>query len=546
MGAIAGKPDRPHRTRTEVHGKLAGLLLILVVAALTQARVLAAPSEAIRIEAELLRASGRTSDYSFDILVPDAVPEIYERHRFLPFWSDPERIATLIEAVRTSEDEGLSPGHYHLARIERLPMAPSGGAPAATDRRQALADILLTDSLAQLVLDLQFGKVGRTDRSDAEERMTAIERVITAPDLSAALASVQPHSPQYQGLRRALATYRRISRTGGWPPIPEGPTIRSGDRDPRLLMVAQRLAASGDFTDEQSSDNLDPTLQAAVRRFQLRHGLAVDGVIGPATMRALNVSVDARVDQIRANLERLRWQRDPQPDPLVLVNIPAFEAYLIRGGVPELTFRVIVGNPKTPTPTFESELKYLVLNPTWTVPRSIVTNELLPTIKNDPDYLGRFGYRLLDHSGDPVDPGDVNWATLSRNNFAYTLVQQPGPANQLGRIKFMMPNEYSVFMHDTPGVNLFGRASRPFSHGCIRVENPFDLATAVMRGTDGAGENLQSRVASGHTQTVFLTEPVAIRIVYRTATSDGGQNVRFFDDVYGRDEELLTALDAGR
>jgi murein L,D-transpeptidase YcbB/YkuD len=230
----------------------------------------------------------------------------------------------------------------------------------------------------------------------------------------------------------------------------------------------------------------------------------------------------------------------------VLVNIPAFEAYLIRGGVPELTSRVIVGKPKTPTPTFESELKYLVLNPTWTVPRSIASNEMLPTIRNDPAYLARFGYLLLDHSGSPVDPGDVNWAAQSRNNFAYTLVQQPGPANQLGRIKFMMPNEYAVFMHDTPSVNLFNLASRAFSHGCIRVQDPFELATALMRDTGLDGEPLESRVAAGDTQTVFFAKPVAIRIVYHTANSDGGQNVRFFDDVYDLDKELLKALDAGR
>lgn len=546
MGASAVKPDRPIRPRTRVRVELVGLLLILVVTGLTQATALAAPNEEIRTETELVRASGRTSDESLDILVPDAVPEIYEQRRFSRLWSDRDRVATLIRAIRASTADGLVPRHYHLARIERLPSASPGGESAPSGRANAIDDILLTDSLARLVLDLRFGKVNRTARSDAAARMAAIERVLMAQDLSAALAALTPANSEYRSLRRALANYRRIAEAGGWPEIPAGPTIRPGDSDTRISLLVRRLAASGDLSGGHGGNDYDPTLQAAIRRFQSRHGLAVDAVIGPATLRALNVTVAARIDQVRVNLERLRWQRGSHPDPLVLVNIPAFEAQLIRDGAVEKTHKVIVGALKTPTPTFESELKYVVLNPTWTVPRSIASDELLPAIKADRGYLERFGYQVLDPSGSVVDPAGIDWTRLNRNNFAYSLVQQPGPANQLGRIKFMMPNEYAVFMHDTPGVNLFSRASRTFSHGCIRVENPVALATALMRNTDGDGGVLESRIASGSTQTVFLAEPVAIRIIYRTVTSNDGQDVRFFADVYGLDNGVLAALDKDR
>jgi len=501
-------------------------------------------SDTIRAETELLRASGRIGIDGIDILEPEAVAEVYERHRFSPFWSDAARIDALLDGIRASIDEGLNPGGYHLQRIERL-RESQARSPAPTRRTLAAFDILLTDSLARLALDLRFGRVDRHQRTDALQRALEVEQLLAAASLASALAAVTPDNAQYLGLRDALRDYRRLQQIGGWPAVAEGPTIRPGAADPRLAQLARRLAGSGDLSpDPDDTTSYDDAMQRAVRRFQARHTLEPDAVVGPATRRALNVPVAARIDQIRLNLERARWIGDTPDHDFISVNLPMFEAYLVRNGAVQWTTRVIVGQAKAETPLFESRLKYVVLNPTWTVPYGIASNELLPDIKADPSYLDRNGYQVFDATGIQVDPAQVEWSALHANNFGYTLVQQAGPANQLGRIKFVFPNAHAVFMHDTPNRNLFARASRAFSHGCVRIERPTELATLLLERQGWSRERLESHIATGDTETIFLTEPLALRLVYWTATVDDSGAVHFANDIYGRDAALLTALDA--
>ena len=261
----------------------------------------------------------------------------------------------------------------------------------------------------------------------------------------------------------------------------------------------------------------------------------------------LNISAAQRVDQIRVNLERARWLREEfsAARDFVIVNIAGFYVRFFDDGEATWESRVIVGTEYDQTPIFAADLKYLVFNPTWTVPRSIIREEMLPDIKADSTYLSSRNFDLLDASGRSVAPASVDWPSVEPTNFPYGLVQQPGPDNALGRVKFMLPNAHAVYLHDTPSRDLFARAGRTFSHGCVRTENPLEFAELLLADQPAwARDAIDQVVASGETTTVFLTEPLRVFILYWTAepAEDGG--VRFYDDVYERDGAVLEALDA--
>lgn len=347
-------------------------------------------------------------------------------------------------------------------------------------------------------------------------------------------------------MEEQLRQHRALAEAGGWPEVPDGPTIHPDAEDSRLATLALRLSVSGDLFSADtglSTSAYNETLQNAVRRFQARHGLDVDGLVGRGTLRALNVTVQQRIDQIRVNLERVRWDLDDNSEDLVLVNIPAFKMHVIRDGKIVWTTDVIVGDPENKTPVFRSTLKNLVFNPTWTVPQSIASKELLPKIKQDPSFFQRGNYELYDRAGDKVDPSSVDWSAVDRKSFSYTLVQQPGPTNQMGQIKFMIPNDYSVCMHDTPQKSLFAVAARAFSHGCIRIDRPLGLAEVLLDNENWTRKEVDSQVESSETRSVVLTEPLQVHIVYWTAEVDDLGVMHFYDDIYKWDATVLERLD---
>ena len=348
-------------------------------------------------------------------------------------------------------------------------------------------------------------------------------------------------SPEVVRLLDALRRYREIAATGGWPAIPPGPTIRPGSRDPRIRALIERLEVVGDLqTSGAANIDYDEDLQSAVRDFQSRHGLEPDALVGPATLRALNVSARERVQQLERNLPRARDVFTQTRKNFVLVNVPAFEAYLYRDGDMVWKTGVVVGHAETETPLLESDVRSVVLNPTWTVPRSIASEELLPKIQADVDFLSRGDYDVLDADRQIVDPTSINWEELTANNFPYTLVQRPGPNNELGRIKFLFPNEYSVCMHDTPSKYLFSHYSRAFSHGCIRVEQPVDLAIRLLAEEGVSRDHINASLSTVETEIVKLADPVPIVLAYLTATVDHTGSVHFLRDIYDSD-----APDAG-
>ena len=349
-------------------------------------------------------------------------------------------------------------------------------------------------------------------------------------------AQGESFSSPYLRLQGALQLYLQIADEGGWTAVPEGPTIEPGDSDSRVTALARRLMVTGDFSGwHEDGQPYDGELRAAVLRFQARHGLETDALVGKNTLRALNVPVEQRIEQLRLNLERTRMVFADDPRDFLLINVPAFEATLVRNGNAVVRTRVIVGETEAETPLFRAQMQQVVINPTWTVPYSIASEELLPKIQRDPGFLARGGYDVYDRDGTRVDPSQVDWASLYSNNFPYTLVQRPGNSNELGRIKFLFPNDHAVCMHDTPGKHLFARDSRALSHGCIRMDNPIGFTERVLEAEGWTRDDIVTQLETTDTVTVSLAEPIPVIVVYLTAMVDEKGTVYFYRDIYGRD-----------
>jgi murein L,D-transpeptidase YcbB/YkuD len=340
----------------------------------------------------------------------------------------------------------------------------------------------------------------------------------------------------YLRLQNALELYLQIADEGGWPAVPAGPTIKPGDDGPRVAALARRLLVTGDLDSWHDDDqHYNDELRDAVLRFQARHGLETDALVGKNTLVALNVPVERRIAQLRLNLERSRDLFDPELRNLLLINVPAFEAVFIRDGEIVTRTRVIVGETDAETPLFKAQMQNVVINPTWTVPYSIASEELLPKIKRDPGFLARGGYDVFDRDGQRVDPAEVDWASLYSNNFPYTLVQRPGNINELGRIKFLLPNEYGICMHDTPSKQLFAHDSRALSHGCVRMDNPVGFTQRVLETEGWTRDDIVTQLETTDTLTIPLAEPIPVIVVYLTAMVDEEGVVHFYRDIYGRD-----------
>jgi L,D-transpeptidase YcbB len=359
-------------------------------------------------------------------------------------------------------------------------------------------------------------------------------------------------------LRSALAQLEVIRDRGGWTSLPAGPTLRPGDTHFRVGVLRERLRevvalASLDESsgaDPVDRDHFDEALEQAVRRFQVRHGLAVDGIVGPATLGALNVPVEARIRQLRVNLDR-RGDLDHDPAlPGILVNIPAFEAWVLHEGSEVRTHRVIVGRVDRPTPVLSGMIEHVVLAPTWNVPPGILRNDKLPEIRPDPSYLERNRMSVMDRStGRAVDPASIDWIriTASEFNVRYWIRQAPGPSNALGRVKFVFPNRHAVFLHDTPDRHLFDRHRRAFSSGCIRIEDAMELAEQLLASdAEWTPERLATAAESGVERWVPLAVPFPIRTVYWSAwvSSDGA--LHMVEDLYGLDAARAPLLSDAR
>lgn len=484
------------------------------------------------------------------------LPALYRANNDAPLWSNPHAIDQLLTAIRTIDREGLLPADYHLTALETLQQRMAAGEDAAPPGLAADFDLLLTDGLVRLGYHLAFGKLdpealdpdwNLRQQFEQPEAVSRLDDAIHNGRINAMLGSVRPTLPSYTRLISALQEYRRIATQGGWQSVPAGPSLKPGMTDPRAEVLRHRLAASGDlFGEKTDSPDFDSPLEAAVRRFQGRHGLTVDGVAGRATLAAMNVPVEQRIDQIRANLERARRVLHDLPSEYVLVDIAGFKVRFYRDGRAIWETRAVVGRPMRMTPIFKSRITYLEANPTWTVPPTILGEDVLPAIRRDPHYLQEKNMRVIDRQGNPVDPAGIDWSRYRGSNFPYMIRQEPGPENALGRIKFMFPNTHAVYLHDTPGKELFRRTERTFSSGCIRIEDPYGFAELLL---DGDPEWDRARVIAAvdsmKTRTIRLRTPVVVILLYWTVDVDDDGTVLFKQDIYNRDPPIIKALGKG-
>jgi murein L,D-transpeptidase YcbB/YkuD len=510
--------------------------------------------EAIRARMERLREGVGVRIGASDIASTVVVPRFYERRGFAAAWSD-GAVRDLLGAIVDSEADGLLPRDYHLEELLRLRSAIEAG-PVPADVR-ADYEVLLTDAAVRLGYHLAFGKVD-PEALDAKWNLARdmgpvdpadmLARALDEARVRAALDAHRPAHFFYHDLRRALADYRAIAARGGWPAVPDGPTLRPGDRDPRVAVLRERLAATGDLDPAATGgglDQFDDAVAEAVRAFQTRHGLEVDGAVGPVTRRELNVPVEARIAQMRINLERGRWVLHDLADTFIAVNIAGYTVYLVREGRVAWSGRAVVGQTARQTPVFRALMTYVVFNPTWTVPPGILRNDILPAVRRDPGYLASRRIRVLDRSGRPVDPATIDWHRVTAAGFPWVLEQEPGPHNALGRVKLMFPNPYMVYLHDTPQRELFERDVRAFSSGCIRVDDPLELTRLVLDDERSwNAEAIRAAVDRGTTRTVNLTRPVPVLVLYWTAWVGLDGRVQFRRDVYQRDAAVLAALEA--
>lgn len=481
----------------------------------------------------------------------------------VPLWSDGDRLLAraneLAAIIAAADSFGLEPNDYALTAVRGGIATASRASAPARPAALASADLRLTSSLVALLDDILTGRVDPksvergwhigTNRAAAEGRIrAAIADVRNGKSIRALLTELRPDYGVYRALMEGLARYRMLAAAGGWGQVPGTRVLRRGDSSTSIAALRARLAAEGYLQSTAGGDSLDGQLAGALAEFQRRHGLAVDSALGPQTRTALNVPVDRRVEQIDANLERLRWLPSDLGARFIVVNIPAFSLYGYLGGERVLTMRVVVGDELVSrrTPIFADTMEYVEFGPYWNVPRSIAVNEILPKARRDRGYLARNGFQMLRGWGDNapvVDPAKLSDAALFSSR--YRVRQLSGPNNALGRVKFMFPNDYNVYLHDTPGKLAFEDANRAHSHGCVRVADPVALAEFVLHDRpDWSSDRIRAAFDAGRRVQVTVRPGVPVYLVYLTAFVRDGA-VAFRDDIYDRDDKLIRALRHG-
>jgi L,D-transpeptidase YcbB len=366
----------------------------------------------------------------------------------------------------------------------------------------------------------------------------------TPESRSAAVLALQ-YDPTYdegsaQRIREAALSYSDMAVRGGWPVIPSEAKFATGAPGPHDELLRKRLIISGDLAADKASGPYDDAVTDAVKRFQVRHGLAATGIVTPRTLAALNVSVHKRIKQLEASLERLGQMNFPFGQRYVVVNIPATFAEAIEDDKVVRRYRVIVGKTEKPSPTLTADITSVNLNPTWTVPSSIAKSEISAHMRKDPSYLSRMHMEVLGANDAPIDPHSVDWSGTHTPNF--TVRQQSGAFNALGAVKIDMPNSYSVYMHDTNQRNLFNDDYRFDSHGCSRVDNVRDLAAWLLKDQpQWSRAAIDAMIATGQRHDIHVTKKVPVAWIYLTAWMTKDQTVHFRNDIYAQDEQLLEA-----
>jgi L,D-transpeptidase YcbB len=487
------------------------------------------------------------------------VRQVYRDRDDRPLWSkggNPlARARGLVASICRAEREGLRPAEYDLDGLRRAVQALKAEENAGPDDIAAL-DLRLTAIMLGFGNDLLAGRLDpravddgwylRTHRSSVDSTLRAALLDDGFPDM---LESLRPRQKEYRELVEALAEHRKLLRDGGWPRVPAGKELKRGSRGQRVAVLRERLRASGELDASKDAEPVyDDEVAEAVARFQTRHGIEADSSVGGATLSALNVPVETRIRQIELNLDRYRWLPAEFEDRYVLVNIPDFRLRAYDGGREAFEQRVIVGDEyQNATPVFADSMTYLVFRPEWNVPSSILVNEMLPKLREDIYDLARHDFEVVDTEADTLvrDPSSIDWDDVDTSAARYRVRQRAGESNSLGLLKFMFPNRFNIYLHDTPARKLFDQPVRTLSHGCVRVENPVELAEFALDGQEGWDEEkirdaMQDSTAR-RSRTVPLERPVPVYLLYLTAFVRDGE-VHFRNDPYGKDRQALAKL----
>ncbi len=518
-----------------------------------------------------------------------SLPTIYQGNAYSALWVDKDGLLDqallFLEILRNSDTHGLVPQTYYVGEIDALldkMGAKANKANYTNINELAELDLLLTNAFLLYSHELLNGRVRKEeinfDITIPERKVDSGNILLSAIEnnnIEEVLAGFEPKHPVYKRLMDVLERYREIASNGGWGTVQHGPKMKMGSRGPRVLALRERLIVTGDIVaDTDNTSNIfDSTVDQGVRNFQKRNGLHVDGVVGKSTVESLNVPVNDKIRQIEINLERWRLLPQQLGNKYVLVNVANYHLYAMENNTKNLDMRIVVGKPEWNTPIFNEEMEYLVFNPYWNIPPSIFRDDILPRIKSDPNYLSKRNITIvgapkirpkpveLEKTEDMASEGDgqmmhgpmpleekksppppqIDWSKVVSGK--YRARQNPGPGNALGRIKFIFPNKHSVYLHDTPNRGYFNRSKRNFSHGCIRVEKPYELAEFVLAPDPSwTADSVRSAVRRGNTRTVHLPTPMPVYILYFTVWVDDQGNPGFHQDVYGLDRELDTAL----
>lgn len=519
---------------------VAALFLLLGQAAADAA----ANADDVRAEIGALLSGGQRLPLPIERIRP-ALTAHYLRNNGSIYWVGTGRMNALLQRMGAAGLDGLNPADYPADALAQL----RDGIESDDASEAAKAELYYSAFFLAYAADLKIGRVSpqKIDpnlfrRPKTMDTLRALTDLKKQADPGKFLASFEPKNKHYQVLKRILKAYVTAINEGiEWPVIDQGATLKPGQRDARVPKVRELLAFTGDYEGgDESSPVYDAQLAAAVKKFQIRHGLEAKGLFGKQTIVAMNIQPEARRRQIIVNMERWRWMPDNLGDEHFLVNIAAFELQHVKGGQTVDRMNVVVGAVATQTPEFSDEMEYLELNPTWTVPYTIATKEMLPKLRaNAFAYADEFE---VFYNGKLTDWGNVDWSSYGSGKFPFTFRQKPGPKNALGKVKFMLPNPHNIYLHDTPAKDKFANSTRAFSHGCIRLSRPADLAYALLQEEVGmSGEQVDAIWASGENTRIEFPRKIPVHVVYATAfATDNG--IEFRTDVYGRDQKLYSAL----
>ncbi|MBL8674120.1 MAG: L,D-transpeptidase family protein [Rhodospirillales bacterium] len=486
-----------------------------------------------------------------------ALAKVYADGGYAPRWvkdgRPTARARALVEALKALDADGLEPEDYEVSSI-------AGLWSATTAADLARLELMLSRAALMAAADMSAGRVVA---SALDPNMSPVQRradhkalaegALAAADPGAFLASLAPAGRQYPALRKALAEWRERAATTSYSKVPTGGLLKPGMCDPRVPALRKRLSET-EANVPPAPAGADPNcyddgLVAVVKAFQAAHNLSVDGVVGPRATAMLNVPIEAKVQQIIANLERRRWADESPGTRYLLINAADYSARFVDEGRVVFRTKVIVGTAKDPTPEITSEMRSFQTNPYWTVPTSIAGEEYLPALRRDPQALSKSGMRIFaDWSSDAeIDPATIDWNSVNPRAFPYRIRQEPGAGNALGYIFFPFSNRYGIYIHDTSSRWLFAEGSRNFSHGCIRLENPVDFVEAVFKGAGGVTKaRVQAIAGAGQQANFTFPAPVALHVTYQTVFLDDDGKVQFREDVYGRDRKVHAAMRKAR